>query len=78
MRYEELKAEPRAHIKRLAEFLDCPFTEEEERRGMVDKILELCSMRNLSGLEINKTGKRWTGVDFKSFYRKGEVADSSK
>ncbi|CAH8388990.1 unnamed protein product [Eruca vesicaria subsp. sativa] len=76
MRYEELKEEPYGQIKRLAEFLECPFTEEEEQSGMVKKILELCSLRSLSGLEVNKTGRTWTGVDLKSFYRRGEVGDS--
>nr|AAM62638.1 steroid sulfotransferase, putative [Arabidopsis thaliana] len=75
LRYEELKTEPRVQIKRLAEFLDCPFTKEEEDSGGVDKILELCSLRNLSGLEINKTGSLSEGVSFKSFFRKGEVGD---
>ena len=30
MRYEEMKEEPRVQIKRLADFLRCPFTKEEE------------------------------------------------
>ncbi|KAH0875448.1 hypothetical protein HID58_072810, partial [Brassica napus] len=46
MRYEEMKSEPSAQVKRLAEFLGCPFTEEEH--GSLDKILELCSLRSLS------------------------------
>ncbi|KAJ4883387.1 Cytosolic sulfotransferase 1 [Raphanus sativus] len=75
MRYEELKTEPSAQLKRLAEFLGCPFTEEEEENGLVEKILELCSLDNLSGLEVNKTGKTWTNVDYKSYFRKGEVGD---
>ncbi|KAG7591531.1 Sulfotransferase domain [Arabidopsis thaliana x Arabidopsis arenosa] len=75
LRYEELKTEPREQIKKLAQFLDCPFTKEEEDNGGVDKILELCSLRNLSSLEINKTGKLSEGVSFKSFFRKGEVGD---
>ncbi|KAG7596899.1 P-loop containing nucleoside triphosphate hydrolase [Arabidopsis suecica] len=74
MRYEELKAEPRTQVKRLAEFLDCPFTKEEEDSGTVDKILELCSLSNLSSLEINKTGSLG-GVDYKTYFRKGQVGD---
>ncbi|CAN7012482.1 hypothetical protein Bca4012_030819 [Brassica carinata] len=75
MRYEELKAEPRHQIKRLAEFLGCPFTKQEEESGVVDKILDLCSLRNLRSLEVNKTGSR-NDVDHKDYFRKGEVGDS--
>ncbi|CAN8308050.1 unnamed protein product [Cochlearia groenlandica] len=76
MRYEELKAEPFAQVKRLAEFLDCPFTKEEEESGSVDKVIELCSLSYLSGLEINKTGKSFDNVSYSVFFRKGEVGDS--
>ncbi|CAH8256098.1 unnamed protein product [Arabidopsis lyrata] len=41
--YEEMKAKPRDQIKRLADFLDCPFTKEEEEKGSVDEILNFCS-----------------------------------
>ncbi|KAG2331375.1 hypothetical protein Bca52824_002555 [Brassica carinata] len=74
MRYEEMKEEPRGQIKRLAEFLGCPFTKEEEDNGLVDEILEFCSLRNLSGLEVNKI-KKFNKVDRKNFFRKGEVGD---
>ncbi|CAN7120612.1 unnamed protein product [Brassica rapa subsp. narinosa] len=43
--------------------------------GVVDKILDLCSLRNLSSLEINKTGKR-NNLNHKDYFRKGEVGDS--
>ena len=75
MRYEEMKSKPAAQAKRLAEFLGCPFTEKEEDQGCVDKILELCSLRNLSGLEINKTGKASNNMHHSVFFRKGEVGD---
>ncbi|CAN6973685.1 unnamed protein product [Brassica oleracea var. botrytis] len=75
MKYEEMKEEPCVQLKRLAEFLGCPFTEEEEESGAVEKILELCSLRSLSDLEANKSGKTVNGVDHKFFFRKGEVGD---
>ncbi|KAJ4888426.1 Cytosolic sulfotransferase 1 [Raphanus sativus] len=75
MRYEEMKAEPRDQIKRLADFLGCPFTKQEEDSGVVDEVLDLCSLRNLSSLEVNKTGSR-NDVDHKFYFRKGEVGDS--
>ncbi|KAF3507034.1 hypothetical protein F2Q69_00000254 [Brassica cretica] len=76
MKYEEMKEEPCVQLKRLAEFLGCPFTEEEEESGAVNKILQLCSLRSLSDLEINRTGKTSNGVDYKFYFRKGEVGDS--
>lgn len=75
MRYEEMKEDPYAQLKRLAEFLGCPISVEEELSGIVEEILELCSLRNLSSLEINKIGKTSNGVDYKFFFRKGEVGD---
>ncbi|CAN8240731.1 unnamed protein product [Cochlearia groenlandica] len=74
MRYEEIKEKPHDEIKRLASFLDCSFTKEEEESGLVDKILDLCSLRNLSGLDVNKKGKK-KSVDHNLYFRKGEVGD---
>ncbi|CAH8386535.1 unnamed protein product [Eruca vesicaria subsp. sativa] len=75
MRYEEMKSEPNAQVKRLAEFLGCPFTEEEKEDGSVDKLVELCSLRNLSSMEINNSGKTFNSVPYSTFFRKGEVGD---
>ncbi|EOA25670.1 hypothetical protein CARUB_v10019022mg [Capsella rubella] len=75
MRFEDMKKEPREQIKKLAEFLGCPFTKEEEESGTMDEVIDLCSLRNLSSLEINKTGKLYNGRDNKTFFRKGEVGD---
>ncbi|XP_023634253.1 cytosolic sulfotransferase 1 [Capsella rubella] len=75
MRYEELKEEPYAQVMRLAEFLGCPFSQEEIRSGSVEKILNLCSLSSLSNLEINKTGISWNNLDHNIYFRKGEVDD---
>ncbi|CAF2073380.1 BnaC01g22680D [Brassica napus] len=75
MRYEEIIEEPLIQVKRLAEFLNCPFTEEEEESGSVEEILNLCSLRNLRNLEINKKGTTRIGIDSNVFFRKGEVGD---
>ncbi|KAL1187707.1 Cytosolic sulfotransferase 1 [Cardamine amara subsp. amara] len=74
MRYEEMKAEPHDQIKRLADFLECPFTKEEEESGLVEEVLELCSLSNLKSLEVNKTEKV-NNVEHKNYFRKGEVGD---
>ncbi|CAL9248765.1 unnamed protein product [Arabidopsis halleri] len=75
MKYEEIIEEPRIQVKRLAEFLKCPFTAEEEECGSVEEILKLCSLRNLSNLEVNKKGTTRIGLDSQIFFRKGEVGD---
>ncbi|KAF2530844.1 hypothetical protein F2Q70_00031840 [Brassica cretica] len=58
------------NVKRPAEFLNCPFTEEEEESGSVKEIANLCS---LSSLEINKNGTIRVGVDTNVFFRKSEL-----
>nr|GMD80373.1 cytosolic sulfotransferase 12-like [Ipomoea batatas] len=74
LKYEEIKEEPDVQLRRIAEFLNCPFSEEEEESGVVGGISRLCSFESLSNLEVNKTGKsshRPNNV----FFRKGKVGD---
>ncbi|GMI76769.1 sulfotransferase 16, CORONATINE INDUCED-7, SULFOTRANSFERASE 16, ARABIDOPSIS SULFOTRANSFERASE 5A [Hibiscus trionum] len=79
LKYEDLKKEPCAVVKRLGEFTGHPFSLEEERRGVVQEIVKLCSFENLSNLEVNKTSvqkfSRDIVVDNRHFFRKGEVGD---
>lgn len=75
MRYEDLKAEPCVQVMRLAEFLGCPFTQEEIHSRSVEEILDLCSFHSLSNFDINKTGKSSNNIDYNIFFRKGEVDD---
>ncbi|CAN7071795.1 unnamed protein product [Brassica oleracea var. botrytis] len=75
MRYDEVKADTRGQLKKLAEFLGCPFSEEEVNNGAVDEILEMCSLPSLGSLEVNKTGKSINGIDYKNHFRKGIVGD---
>ncbi|XP_019086450.1 PREDICTED: cytosolic sulfotransferase 1-like [Camelina sativa] len=64
---------PCEQVMRLAEFLGCPFTQEEIHSRAVKEILELCSLHNLSNLDINKTAKAWDNLDHNVYFRKGEV-----
>ncbi|XP_050373480.1 cytosolic sulfotransferase 13-like [Argentina anserina] len=75
MKFEEMKEQPDLHLRRLAEFLGCQFSPEEEAQGMVDNILRLCSFENLSNLDVNKSGKQSTGVVNNAFFRRGEAGD---
>ncbi|XP_021995505.1 flavonol 3-sulfotransferase-like [Helianthus annuus] len=55
-KYEEIKRDPEAHVKKLAEFMGVPISVPEEDNGMVKKIAEFCSFEHLTSLEITKAG----------------------
>ncbi|XP_030516472.2 cytosolic sulfotransferase 12-like [Rhodamnia argentea] len=73
--YEQMKLDPHVHVRRLADFVGCPFSEEELGDGAVEGILRMCSFDNLSSLEVNKSGKLSNGLENKLFFRRGEVGD---
>ncbi|KAF2305975.1 hypothetical protein GH714_009220 [Hevea brasiliensis] len=54
--YEDLKKDTVFNVKKLAEFMGYPFTPEEERRGVVQHIVDLCSFDSLRNLKANKSG----------------------
>ncbi|KAB5533980.1 hypothetical protein DKX38_017066 [Salix brachista] len=77
--YEEMKKDTASHVKKLAEFMGCSFTLEEEEEGEVQKIISMCSFEKLSNLEVNKNGKHRADTSFAMknsvFFRKGEIGD---
>ncbi|XP_059448635.1 cytosolic sulfotransferase 5-like [Corylus avellana] len=75
LKFEEIKEHPAANLRRLAEFLECPFSLEEKAQGVEDNILRLCSFDNLSNLEVNKSGKLPAGEENNAYFRRGEVGD---
>lgn len=76
LKYEDLKEDTAGNLKMIAEFMGVPFSEEEERDGMVEEIVKLCSLSSLKELEVNKTGKPVISyVPNKAYFRKGEVGD---
>ncbi|KAM5567486.1 cytosolic sulfotransferase 12 [Rosa sericea] len=75
IKYEEMKEQPGFHLRRLAEFLGCPFYPEEEAQGVVDNILRLCSFETLSNLDVNKNGKLSSGEEHSAFFRRGEAGE---
>ncbi|KAG7977683.1 hypothetical protein I3843_05G042500 [Carya illinoinensis] len=74
LRYEELKEQPTTHLKRIADFLGCPFSSEEETKGTINDISRLCSFDYLSKLEVNKSGTTHN-MKNESLFRRGEVGD---
>lgn len=77
MKYEEMMEEPMSHAKRLAEFMGCPFSLEEEKEGVVEEILKLCSFEKLRNLEVNRSRKpdAMYPIKFDWLFRKGKVGD---
>ncbi|XP_076895873.1 cytosolic sulfotransferase 5-like [Bidens hawaiensis] len=73
--YEEMKEEPDLHLRKLTEFLGCPFSVEEKKEGMVEGILDICSFDNLRNLKVNKEGKLPSGENNSAFFRNGKVGD---
>ena len=73
LKYEDLKEDIITHVKRIADFLGVPFSEEEDRQGMIEEISKLCSLESLKNLEVNTKGMHPSGLKNNSFYRKGEV-----
>ncbi|CAO2820817.1 unnamed protein product [Amaranthus hypochondriacus] len=75
MHYEDLKNDPITHVKKLADFVGYPFSKEEEKGGVIDDIIKLCSLENLKEMEVNKSGNFYGFFNNKTLFRKGEVGD---
>ncbi|KAJ1406728.1 Sulfotransferase domain [Sesbania bispinosa] len=75
LKYENLKEDVNFHLKRVAEFLGCPFTLEEENSGVIEDIINLCSFEKMKELEINKSGTFARNFGNKFLFRKGEIGD---
>ncbi|XP_050221858.1 flavonol 3-sulfotransferase-like isoform X2 [Mercurialis annua] len=77
--YEDMKKDTVSVVKKLAEFMRYPFSMEEERQGLVQKIVKSCSFEALSNLDVTKNGEQWSNSEFaipkSSFFRKAEVGD---
>ncbi|KMS99812.1 hypothetical protein BVRB_1g016640 [Beta vulgaris subsp. vulgaris] len=75
LKYEDLKENPVLYVKKLAEFIGMPFSIQEESEGVIEQIIELCSIKNLKEQEINKSGLLNKYMENKTFFRNGVVGD---
>ena len=62
-------------MRKLAEFMGCGFSKEEEEGGVVDEIVKLCSLKELKNMEVNKSGGNQAGVRNEAYFRKGSSGD---
>ncbi|XVF42635.1 hypothetical protein PTKIN_Ptkin01aG0380200 [Pterospermum kingtungense] len=75
LQYEDLQEDIISHLKKLAMFLGFPFSEEEEKHGVVEEIAKTCSFGSLKELDVNKNGVSTFGIPHSAFFRKAEVGD---
>lgn len=76
LRYEEMLADPLGNAKRVADFTGHPFTEEEKREGIDEKIVDLCSFNKLTSLDVNKKREEGSKFDINhTFFRTGLAGD---
>ncbi|KAJ3677309.1 hypothetical protein LUZ60_003033 [Juncus effusus] len=78
LKYEEMVKDTIKCVKRIAEFIECPFTEAEEKSGVVEQIVELCSFQKQKDLKVNKTiieSKIETQIPYSAYFRKGSIGD---
>ncbi|XP_039159570.1 cytosolic sulfotransferase 14 [Eucalyptus grandis] len=62
LKYEDLKEDIEGQMKKVAQFVGGPFTEEEEEGGVIEEIAKMCSLKTLQNLEVNKSGKLPAGA----------------
>ncbi|KAB2086208.1 hypothetical protein ES319_A04G013200v1 [Gossypium barbadense] len=80
LKYEDLAEDTVLYLKKIAEFMGYPFSSEEQQQNVPENIVKMCSFDNLSGLEVNKTGRHREGyenlrIENNIFFRKGKPGD---
>ncbi|KAL2928498.1 Cytosolic sulfotransferase 14 [Bienertia sinuspersici] len=78
IKYEDLKENPKPQLKKIAEFVGFPFSEEEDgvQGSVIDGIVKLCSLENLKEIAApNKSARVYPSTQNDKFFRKGIVGD---
>ncbi|KAL2921958.1 Cytosolic sulfotransferase 15 [Bienertia sinuspersici] len=75
LKYEDLKEDPAYHLKRVADFIGMSFSPQEESEGVIKQIVDLCSIKTMKELDVNKNGVINKFFEKKSYFRKGEIGD---
>ena len=71
--FEQMLQDPHGYVKKMGDFLGCPFEEE----GEVEEIVKNCSIEVLSSHDVNKSKESptWLPSPYNSFFRKGKIGD---
>ncbi|KAH0903623.1 hypothetical protein HID58_043126, partial [Brassica napus] len=83
LKYETIRADTLPYVKRLAEFMGYGFTAEEEKKGVVEEVVNLCSFETLKNLEANKGEKDREGTEGRedipsNFYPKSHISERER
>ncbi|KAL0461552.1 UNVERIFIED_CONTAM: Cytosolic sulfotransferase 3 [Sesamum latifolium] len=75
--YEELKENPKFHVRKLGEFLGCAVDQSEKGEEKIDEIVKMCSFETLSRQQVYKSNEVPSvfPLPYSAFFRKGEVGD---
>ncbi|KAJ4765102.1 Sulfotransferase [Rhynchospora pubera] len=73
LKYEQMLECPIDGVMRLANFIGCPFSVDELKNGLVEKIIEFCSFDKLKDLDVNKN--EIGNLENSYFFRKATVGD---
>jgi hypothetical protein len=76
LRYEDMLHDPVSNVRKLAAFMGCAFSDEEQATGVVKDIVELCSIDALKKMEVNKSGSH-NNFRNESFFRKGVAVSNN-
>ncbi|KAK4492934.1 hypothetical protein RD792_000261 [Penstemon davidsonii] len=52
LKYEDLKEDVVLNVKKIADFIGFGFSEDEEKEGVIEEIVKLCSFENMKQLEL--------------------------
>ncbi|XP_042006027.1 cytosolic sulfotransferase 5-like [Salvia splendens] len=71
--FEEMMEDPRGYVKKLDDFLGCPFEDEDE----VEEIVKNCSIEVLSNHDVKKSKESPSRIPlpYNAFFRKGKIGD---
>ncbi|KAK8716476.1 hypothetical protein V6N13_043783 [Hibiscus sabdariffa] len=72
LKYEDVKKQPWDCVRKVAEFIGVPFSQEEEDDGVMEEIVKLCSFENLRNQDVNRSESRSRGrpISNSAFFRK--------
>ncbi|CAL4981501.1 unnamed protein product [Urochloa decumbens] len=77
LQYEDMLRQPASNLRKLAKFMGCEVSKEEEDGRVVDALVKLCSLHEMKNVEVNRHGRNRAGFENAAFFRQGAIRDWS-